>query len=139
MRFEAVRPLDDVKAEVAAKVKKDYLSLVGGVSPSGGRIYVDCVVGDTTYRMDAGEQAASRMDGGFRTAEELGEIMTPVRDYYNTDHYLPIEEARQIRNQQALDARSYWLRKCELNGYIAAAATVKELREIDLSYPCKTE
>lgn len=138
MRFEKTRPLDEVKVEVVSDIKKRYLSLVNGVSPSGGRIYVDCIVGDTTYRMDAGEQASVRMDGGFRMAQELGETTIPVRDYYNNDHYLPIEYARQIRNQQAMDARRYWMRKCELNALVEAAQSVAELRAIDLSFGEKT-
>lgn len=126
--------IEDVMAKVKAEVGSTYNSIVEGKSRSGGRIYVDCVVGETTYRMDAGEKSASRMDGGVRMAQEVGETTIIVRDYNNKDHYLHIDDAKQIRDQQAIDARRYWRRKCELNAQVESAQSVSELRAIDLSF-----
>ena len=136
MRFEKVRPIDEVKKELRAQVSQSFDALCAGFSPALKKpIVVECEAGGKTYTMNAGEKAATRMDAGVRTAQALGELQMVVRDAFDVDHFpVPVEEAASIRNQQASDSRRYWLRKSEIVRQIEAAETVKSLREIDTNF-----
>jgi len=136
MRFEKIRPIDDVRREVRDKLRRDFDAICEGRSPTNGKpIIVECEVNGTVYVMNAGEKSATRMDAGVRTAQALGELHMMVRDAFDVDHSpVPVEEAASIRNQQASDARRYWLRKSEIVRQIEAAETVKALREIDTNF-----
>ena len=142
MQFKVTKPLSDVKAARLAELQAAYASLTKGIDPATGKhIYVDCVVGGQTYRMNAGETAAQRMDAGIRLAQEVGWQDVPiVRDFHNQNHNnVPLALAKLIRNQQAQHALGIWAQKGQLTDQINACATIQDVRAVVLNFPVATE
>jgi hypothetical protein len=137
MRISAVKSLDSIKEEFRDVVKARYYRIYNGLHPDVDKsIFTDCAVGSVIFRMNAGLTHATLLDQGLRLSQELGETHTVIRDFYNVDHFnISIGDALEIRNQQALDARSYWLRKNQLLSLIELKQSLREIQEIDYSFP----
>ena len=114
-----------------------YQQICNGKDPVTGRqIYVDCTVGETTYRMNAGKEAAKSMDEGVRYERVGATHMPVVRDFYNVNHEnVPIADAISISLQQGADALTYWQSKCVMVDAIASADSVGDLEAIDFVFP----
>jgi len=106
MRFEATQGIDAVKMTQFLKAKENYNTVCGGDDPATGQsIYVDCEVNGTTYRMNAGRNAADTFDKGLRLAQQNGETHTFVVDFYNQVHEdVPIADAFVINLQQSISS-----------------------------------
>lgn len=114
-----------------------YKSICQGVDPeTDSRIYVNCSVGNTIYKMDAGQEAATNMDAGVRIFELSGaDYMPIVRDFNNTNHTnVPIADARSIALQQGAYALTLWQQKGAKIDAIAGAESVSDLLSLDLSF-----
>lgn len=128
--------VDQAKEKAFNNLRRTYLSVCDGIDPvTKQRIYVDCTVGETTYRMDAGRKPAETHDGGIRLAEQSGEETTFVVDFNNDVHYaVPIAEAKQIALQQAQDARNHYIEYQTFKQQIAGCSTVEEVRGLNLDF-----
>jgi len=140
MRFEKLQGLDTIKAKTFEALKDNYLSISEGIDPTTKqRIYVDCTVGETIYRMDAGRKPAETHDAGVRLAIQTSETSTFVVDFNNEVHYsVPLPTAQAIALQQAMDARSQYLEYQLKKQQIAAAQTVADVRAISLTFTVNT-
>ena len=137
MRFEATQGLQAVQMQQFTKLKKNYETVCSGYDPvTGKQIYADCVVGDVTYRMNAGRDAAEKMDGGVRIFEYQGSPVMPIiRDFYNTNHInLPLAVAMSISVQQGVDALGHWVQYGQKVDAIKNAQTVQEVRDIPIDF-----
>ena len=130
---------EDINQEREDKLrtaKRFYEAVCAGDDPETGQsIYVDCEVNGTTYRMNAGRNAADTFDKGLRLAQQNGETHTFVVDFYNQVHEdVPIADAFAINLQQSLDARTHYIEYQVMKGQLAAAQTVAEVRSIPLEF-----
>jgi len=135
------KTISNRKIMALSKVEKDYSDLCRGTDPvSKNRIYVDCVVGEDTYRMNAGRNAALNMDSGVRIFERSGATTMPeIRDFYDNNHLnVPMAVAISISVQQGADALSYWRRKGEIVDAINSATTLEEIDSIDTTFTVRT-
>lgn len=90
---------------------------------------VPCQAGEMTYHMDAGEEHATRLDGGIRLAEMLGQTVIPLTDFYNVDHPgVPLTEAREVLKQQGAH---YALNRALRNLKRSAVQSAKTKDEVD--------
>lgn len=133
--------VDTAKGQAMDELRRRYRAVQDGVDPTTGkRIYVDCTVGETTYRMNAGRKAAETHDAGVRLADDNGETETFIVDFYDETHYaVPIAAARAVAKAQALDARDHYIQYQQRKQQIAAAQTVAEVRAIDLKFAVNVE
>lgn len=140
MRFEKLQGLDAIKQQQFEALKNSHLTVSEGSDPTTGkRMYVDCVVGTETYRMDAGNLAAEKHNGGIRLAEMSEEETTFVVDFNNEVHYaVPIAAAKAIALQQAQDARNHYIEYQMFKQQIDGAATVAELRALSQVFTVNT-
>lgn len=137
-----VETLEEVQAKKAQLVTAKYNKVCNGTDPTTGKdIYVDCTVNGTTYRMNAGKNAAENMDAGVRIFELSGADHMPiVRDFYNVNHTnVPIADARSIALQQGVDALNHWQQKGAFVDAINAATTVEEVQAVDITFTVNVE
>lgn len=129
-------PINDVVRAKLAQISTIYNAICQGTY-NGKDIYVDCLTANGTYRMNAGREAATNMDGGVRIFEGMGASYMPVvRDFYNTNHVnVPMVDAKSISVQQGADALTLWQIKGQLIDQINACTTVAEVRAIEISFP----
>lgn len=133
----AARALNKIKSDSLSQLKKHYSLVCNGTDPTTGKdIYVDCIAGGTTYRMNAGKTAAENMDAGVRIFELSGaDHMPVVRDFYNVNHTnVPIADARSIALQQGADALNHWQQKGAMVDAINSATTVEEVQAVDITF-----
>lgn len=138
MRLNIGKGLAELKRLKLAELNDIYVAAMNGVDKvTGKQIYVNCIVAENTFKMNAGYNAAQTLDAGIRLAAELGApVMNQIRDFHNGMHpNIPIEIARAIRVQQALHATTIWERKGQLKDLIDAATTVAELKAVELTFP----
>lgn len=135
-----VETLAEAQHKAFKRLKINYLALCEGVDPATGqRVYVDCMVGETTYRMDAGRKPAETHNAGIRLAIQTNETSTFVVDFNNEIHYsVPLPTAQAIALQQAIDARSQYVEYQLKKQQIAAARTVADVRAISLTFTVNT-
>jgi len=140
MRFEATQGINAVKRAQFLKAKHNYETVCGGHDPETGKqIYVDCVVGGQTVRMNAGRNAAETFDKGLRLAQMNNESATFVVDFYNViSQNVPIASAFAINLQQSLDARNHYVEYQVMKGQLAAAQTVAAVRSVPLTFSINT-
>ena len=135
--------IDELKVSLLRKVNAKYEMIVKGIDPETRKdIYVDCTLSDSSViRMNTGENAAFRMDGGVRIIERSGYTEMPVvRDFYNNNHTnVPISDAILISAQQGNDALGYWAQKSQMVDAIDAATTVQELQAISITFNVNVE
>ena len=129
--------INRLKDILLLSVADKYAKVCDGKDPSTGKdIYVDCLTANETFRMNAGQIAATNMDAGVRIFELLGASYMPVvRNFYNENYVnVSIQDARSIALQQGADAITYWQRKGELVDQINACTTVSELESIEITF-----
>lgn len=132
-----VENLSQAKQAKLNGVSIGYSFVCNGEDPATNKdIFVDCVVSGTTYRMNAGQEAATNMDAGVRIFELSGASYMPVvRDFYNVNHAnVPIADARSIALQQGADALNHWQQKGAFVDAINACTTVEEVQAIDITF-----
>ena len=137
MQFKIEKGVAVLREEKLKILVVKYVKVCSGTDPETGQdIYVDCLTANGTYRMNSGEMAATKMDGGVRIFEASGASYMPiVRDFYNVNHTnIPIIDAKAISVQQGADALNHWQRKGELVDAINACTTVEEVQAIDISF-----
>jgi len=142
MRFEATIGIDAIKLIQFSKVKDIYGIICDGRDPiTKKQIYVDCVVGETTYRMNAGKDAAEKMDAGVRIFERQGSPVMPIiRDFHNVNHTnLPMADAIAISVLQGADALGHWMQYGQKVDAINSAQTVQEVRDVPLGFVVNVE
>ena len=133
----AARALNKIKSDSLSQLKKKYSLICNCEDPTTGKdIYVDCAVNGTTYRMNAGQAAATNMDAGVRIFELSGADHMPiVRDFHNVNHTnVPIADARSIALQQGADALNHWQQKGAMVDAINSATTVDEVQAVDITF-----
>lgn len=128
--------LGQAQIKALDSLKRCYLTLCEGVDPvTKQRIYVDCTVGEDTYRMDAGRKPAETHDAGIRLTVQAGEETTFVVDYNNEVHYgVAVGVAQNIALQQALDARNHYIQYQMFKQQIAGCTTVEEVKGLALEF-----
>ncbi len=136
------KTLAEAQAKALKVVNRKYNQLCTGTDPETGKnVYVDCVTASGTFRMNAGKDAADKMDGGVRIFERQGATHMPVvRDFDNTNHAnVPIADAIAISVQQGAEALSHWQQKGIKVDAINAATTVAEVNAVDLTFSVNVE
>jgi hypothetical protein len=142
MQFKVEQGLASVKELKKAATKAAYAKVCKGSDPTTNQsIYVDCPTNSGTYRMNAGQTAATAMDAGVRIFELSGATHMPVvRDFNNVNHPdVPIEDARSIALQQGVDALGHWQQKGALVDAINACTTVAEVQAINIVFTVNVE
>lgn len=130
------------KDDLIRRVKEYYNTVATGKDPKTGKpIYVDCVVGQQTIRMNTGELAAMRLDTYIRLIERAGQTVVPmIRDFHNVNHAnVPLAAAISVSMQQAQDAFGYWQKKAEIIDAIEAATSMSDIKSINRNFGLKVE
>ena len=120
----------EFKEKALKKISDDYDKTCKGKDPVTGRgIYVDCLVGETTYRMNAGRNATETFESGLTLAERNGESQTFIVDFYDDVFAgVAVADAQEVNRLQGNDSRVHYQEKQAFRAAISAAATVQEVK-----------
>jgi hypothetical protein len=132
--------MEDIAGSKRAKLdelKMAYGQVCAGIDPATQKqIYVDCVVGETTYRMNAGRQASETLFFALQKAQQKGIQEYFLVDFYDEIHQgVPMSDCFAVNMQQGDDAEVHYITKQGLKAAIGSAETVAQLREIQLTFP----
>lgn len=89
---------------------------------------VSCLVNGTSYEMNAGLDAASKLKSGYDLAILLGETTMDIVDFSNSIHLgVAVADVLEIVQLMSIDYRDTWSKKATLVAQIDAASTYSEV------------
>ncbi len=139
MRFEATQGIEAVKATKLKEAKSRYQSICSGTDPTTNKsIYVDCIVGETTYRMNAGRKASETLFFALQKAQLKGAEQYFLVDVYDDLHAgVPIADCLAVNVAQGDDAETHYLQYQMMKKAIGEANNAAEVRAVPLTFDVK--
>ena len=137
----SLESVEELRARKLVEVYNKYYSVCNCIDPETGKVmYVDCLVGGVTYRMNAGKLASNTMKEGIELAEAQGFTAMPeVRDFNNVNWAnVSVVDAREINKIQGVDAYMHWAAKCAFIDSIRSATTSAGLLAINVLFVVST-
>lgn len=131
------------KKWLRSQIKTKYENVKNGLDPNGdsldeniGSIYVDCTVGQQTFRMATGWNAAVEFETMVRLHERIGAATLPIVRDFNDTNYLdvPLAGAAKVCELVLQDALKYWEEFVGMMDAVRDANTLGQLQAINTDF-----
>ncbi len=112
--------LEDYKKWKKQQIKQAFQnSFNNGYTCSNG-ITMDCKLEDI-----------DKLDKGLRLAQKLNQAQMVVRDFYNQEHELIIDEVDNMLTELGINWQTQWQKKIQLQKQVDEAQTIEEILNIN--------